>query len=103
MLASMQNTGPGLPNQCERQPFAHVTAQQQRVGPQIVSTSIYSGVHLHQTRLSCARPVGPFGPRIEGKGVGDLGRVLTSSDLMEPNELKRGCTWLFVPFLYPSK
>ena len=30
--------------------------QQQRVGPQLVSTSMYGGVRLHQTRL-CARSV----------------------------------------------
>ena len=35
----------------------------------IVSTSICSGVHLHQTRLICARLVGPFGPLKEETGV----------------------------------
>ena len=44
-------------------PFAHATTQQQRVGPPLVSTSIYSGVHLHQTRLDCARSVESFDPR----------------------------------------
>ena len=45
------------------------TTQQQHVGPQSVSTIIYSDAHLHQTRLYLC-PVGrPFGPPKEEKGV----------------------------------
>ena len=67
IFGSIQNRGPRQPNHYERSPFAHATPQQQRVGPQLVSTAIYSGVHLHQTRPTDARSVRLFGPRKEQK------------------------------------
>lgn len=69
----MQNTSPRPSNRYEQHPFAHATTQQQRVGSQLVSTSIYSsGVHLHQTRHVCARLVGPFRPRKKRNGAHGL-------------------------------
>lgn len=49
----MQNPGLRQPNQYER--FSCCTRHDttQRVGPQLVSTSTFGGVHLHQTRFSC--------------------------------------------------
>ena len=68
MFGPVQNLGPRQPSHYEREPFAHATAQQQRVGAQNMSTSAYSDVNIHQTRLICARSVGPFGPPEEEKG-----------------------------------
>ena len=71
MFGSIQNIWLRQPNHYERQPFARATAQQQRYGAQNVSTSFYSDVNLHQTRLHLwpfgravwsGRSVGPFDP-----------------------------------------
>ena len=68
MFGSIQNLGPRQPSHYEREPFAHATAQQQRVGAQNMSTSS-SGQSLIKQDFICARSVGPFGPPEEEKGV----------------------------------
>ena len=71
MFGSIQNLGPRQPSHYEREPFAHATAQQQRVGAQNMSTSS-SGQSLIKQDFICARSVGPFGPPEEEKGIKHL-------------------------------
>ena len=54
---SIQNLGPSQPRHYERELFAHATAQQQSVGAQKVSTSVYIDVNIYQTRLYFFVPV----------------------------------------------
>ena len=59
MFGSIKNLGPRQPSQYGREPFAHATAQQQRVGAQNVPTAIYGDVNPPSKTLLCFVPVRP--------------------------------------------
>ena len=62
-FGSIQNTGPRQPKQYERETVCTCHDTTACWSAKIVITSNYLVVHLHQTRLCCARSVGPFSPR----------------------------------------
>ena len=69
MFGSIQNLGPRQPNHYEQKPFAHATAQQQRVVRKMCPPpSTVMSISIKQCFI-CARSVGPFGPPKEEKGV----------------------------------